>query len=110
MATRRRPSESQAARELAALGNPTRLRVFKLLVKAGPDGLNVGDLQRLTGVPGSTLAHHLATLAHAQLVMQERRGREVISTASFHAMHALVAYLTDQCCEGVHLESEEDAA
>jgi hypothetical protein len=43
-------------------------------------------------------------------VVQERRGREVISTASFHAMHALVAYLTDQCCEGVHLESEEDAA
>jgi DNA-binding transcriptional ArsR family regulator len=110
MAAGRRPSERRAARELAALGNPTRLRVFKLLVKAGPDGLNVGDLQSVTGVPASTLAHHLSTLAQARLVLQERRGREVISTANFQAMHALVAYLTDQCCEGVHLESEEDAA
>jgi DNA-binding transcriptional ArsR family regulator len=110
MAGGRRPGEKQAARELAALGNPTRLRLFKLLVRAGPDGLNVGDLQSVTGVPGSTLAHHLSTLAHARLVLQERRGREVISTANFRAMHALVAYLTDQCCEGIHLESESNAA
>jgi len=106
----KRPNEKQAARELGALGSPTRLRVFKLLVKAGPDGLNVGDLQRVTGVPASTLAHHLSTLASASLVQQQRRGREVISTANFPAMHALVAYLTDQCCEGVRLESEENAA
>jgi DNA-binding transcriptional ArsR family regulator len=110
MATRRRPTEKQAAQELGALGSPTRLRVFKLLVKAGPDGLNVGDLQRVTGVPASTLAHHLSTLARAGLVQQERRGREIISKANFMSMHALVSYLTDQCCEGVRLESEEDAA
>lgn len=110
MAAKRRPSEKQAARGLGALGSPTRLRVYRLLVKAGPDGLNVGDLQRTTGVPASTLAHHLSTLARAGLVAQERRGREVISTVSFPAMFALVSYLTDECCEGIRLESQEDAA
>lgn len=110
MATGRRPDAGRAARELAALGNATRLQVFRLLVKAGPDGLNVGELQRLTGVPPSTLAHHLSTLASARLVLQTRRGREIISTANFGAMRALVAYLTDQCCEGIELSTKGRAA
>jgi len=102
--------EEQVARRLAALGNRTRLGLFKLLVKAGPDGLNVGDLQRHLGVAPSTLAHHLATLARADLVTQDRKGREVISTANYQTMNALAGYLTDQCCVGVVLENSSDAA
>lgn len=102
--------ERQAADSLAALGNRTRLRLYRLLVRAGGDGLNVGDLQRLLEVPPSTLAHHLATLARAGLVTQERRGREVISRADYPAMRALVGYLTEQCCTGVRLEGDDQAA
>ncbi|MDH3235733.1 MAG: metalloregulator ArsR/SmtB family transcription factor [Alphaproteobacteria bacterium] len=105
-----RSSEEEAARGLAALGNRTRLRLFKLLVQAGPEGLNVGDLQRHLGVPASTLAHHLATLVRADLISQSRQGREVISSANYQSMNALAAYLTDQCCVGVALESAPDAA
>lgn len=95
--------EDQAAERLAALGNRTRLRLYRLLVRAGEDGLNVGELQRLLDVPASTLAHHLAALARAGLVLQERRGREVVSRADYATMNALVGYLTDQCCQGVRL-------
>ena len=103
-------NEEQAARRLAALGNRTRLRLFKLLIKAGPGGLNVGDLQRHLGVAPSTLAHHLATLARAGLILQSRRGREIVSTANYQSVNALAAYLSEQCCVGVALESSSDAA
>ena len=98
--------EEQAALRLSALGNPTRLRLFRLLVRAGPKGLNVGDLQRLLGVPGSTLAHHIAALVKADLLLQERRGREVICAANYGVMNGLVAYLTEQCCAGVEAGGE----
>lgn len=102
--------EQQAADSLAALGNRTRLRLYRLLVRAGDDGLNVGDLQRLLDVPPSTLAHHLAALARAGLVTQERRGREVISRADYRVMRGLIGYLTEQCCAGVRLEEDDRAA
>ncbi|MFQ5937166.1 MAG: ArsR/SmtB family transcription factor [Acidiferrobacterales bacterium] len=102
----KRPTENQAAQELAALGNATRLRLFKLLVRAGQDGLNIGDLQRLLDMPASTLAHHLSMLARADLVRQERRGREVICTANYEVVNGLVAYLKDQCCTGVRVRSD----
>lgn len=102
--------EEQAAQGLAALGNRTRLRLYRLLVRAGQDGLNVGDLQRHLGVPASTLAHHLATLARAGLVSQERAGREVITRADYAAMRALVGYLTEECCAGVRSSGDSDAA
>lgn len=93
--------EEQAGRLLAALGNPTRIRLFRLLVRAGPGGLTVGEVQRHLGIPGSTLAHHLASLVSAGLVDQVRQGREVRCTADFATMRALVGYLTDECCQGV---------
>jgi DNA-binding transcriptional ArsR family regulator len=95
------PSDQQAADALAALGNLTRLRLFRLLVQAGHDGLNVGELQRLLEQPASTLAHHLARLHQAGLVVQTRHGREVICTADYAQMDALLDFLTDQCCRGV---------
>ncbi len=110
MAKTRRSLEELAARALAALGNKTRLRLFRLLTRAGRDGLVVGQVQRHLGVPASTLAHHLSALAQAGLVVQERRGREVVCTADFAAMNGLTAYLTEHCCTGVRLEAEADAA
>ena len=103
-------NEEHAARSLAALGNRTRLRLFRLLVRAGGEGLNVGEIQRHLGIPGSTLAHHLGTLAQAGLVRQERNGREIVSTVDYPAMNGLVEYLTQECCAGIRIEDSTDAA
>ncbi len=94
-------TEESAAGSLAALGNPTRLRLYRLLVRAGPAGLPVGTLVRSLGVPASTLAHHLACLTRAGLVEQEQRGREVRSRPDFAAMNRLMTFLTAECCTGV---------
>lgn len=102
--------EKQAAEKLAALGNVTRLRLYRLLVRAGTQGLNVGQLQEMLSVPASTLAHHLASLVHAGLVEQERQGREVASRADYAAMESLVNFLTAECCAGIGREETNNAA
>ena len=102
--------EMQAADKLAALGNVTRLRLYRLLVRAGTEGLNVGELQELLNVPASTLAHHLASLVRAGLVEQDRKGREVLSRVDYDAMEALVTFLTAECCAGIGREKNYDAA
>ena len=99
-----------AARRLAALGNATRLALFRLLVRAGTGGMNIGEIQDRLGVPASTLAHHLRALAEAGVVTQEKRGREVINTANYAAMNGLVAYLTDECCHGFAAEDAQAKA
>jgi len=83
---------------LEALGQPTRLDVFRLLVKAGEPGLPFGEIQEMTGVPASTLSHHLATLARAGVISQTKQGRQNYSAADFTTMHALVEFLTAECC------------
>ena len=93
--------EQKAADALAALGNRTRLRIFKLLVRAGRDGTNVGTIQHMLDVPPTTLAHHIGVLAKAGLVDQERRGREVICTASFKAVNEVLEYVKAECCAGL---------
>ncbi len=102
--------EIQAAKGLAALGNRTRLRLFRLLVKAGEAGMNVGHIQASIEVPASTLAHHLTTLVRCGLVCQERRSREVISRVDYRAMRALTGYLTEECCTGAGITHHTDAA
>lgn len=97
------------ARALAALGHEARLAVFRLLVRAGHDGLNVGDLVSHVGVPASSLAHHLRALVMAGLVIQERRGREVVNRADFEAVKRTVGFLSAECCTGVTLVREEAA-
>lgn len=97
------------ARSLAALGHETRLGIYRLLVRAGRDGLNVGEIGQHMGMAPSTLAHHLRALADAGLVVQERRGREVFTRADFEAMRRTVSFLTAECCAGVK-HSREDAA
>jgi DNA-binding transcriptional ArsR family regulator len=93
--------ESDAAAKLAALGHEARLKVFRLLVRAGPDGLNIGDIGRLLGLAPSTLAHHLGALVAAGLVSQEKRGRETLNRADVTAMRTLFAYVEAECCAGV---------
>ena len=101
-------NDDTAAAALAALGNPTRLGLFRLLVRAGSAGLNTGDCVRHTGVPASTLAHHLMALARAGLIRQEKRGREVINAVDYAAIRDLTGFLTAECCVGVRLA--DDAA
>ena len=102
--------EDAAAQSLAALGNRTRLRLYRLLVRAGPEGLTVGEAQQKMDVPASTLAHHFSALTRAGLVVQERHGREVRCVANYAAMNALVDYLTAECCHGVAEDGTFEAA
>lgn len=92
---------NQAARCLEALGSPTRLEIYRLLVQAGPGGAVVGDLQARLGIPASTLSHHLARLVRVGLVDQERHSRNLVCRARYERMDALLAYLSDQCCQGL---------
>lgn len=95
---KKRLRESDAATSFDALGHKVRLRIFRLLVRAGEDGANVGNIGQALDLPASTLAHHLQTLVGAGLVRQERRGREIINRADYAAVNALTAYLTEECC------------
>ena len=101
---------SPNARALAALGHDARLSIFRLLVKAGDDGLRVGDIGEHLGLAPSTLAHHLSALVDAGLVVQDKQGREVFNRVDFPAMHQLVGFITSECCAGVTVRSSEDAA
>jgi DNA-binding transcriptional ArsR family regulator len=88
----------KAAKQLEALGNPTRLKVYRALVRAGEDGLPVGHLQDKIGIAASTLSHHLHRLILTGLVTQERQATTLICRANYPAMDALVGYLVDECC------------
>lgn len=88
----------EAARKLEALGNPTRLQVYRTLVRAGGAGLPVGRLQERLGIAASTLSHHLHRLISTGLVTQERQGTTLICRAHYPAMDELLGFLTDECC------------
>ena len=92
--------ETDVVRALAALAQEVRLRVFRALVVAGPAGLTPGDLAAQLEVAPNTLSFHLKELSHAGLISQERQGRNLIYRAAFDTMNALLAYLTENCCEG----------
>ncbi len=79
-------------------------------MKAGDEGLRVGDIGAHLGLAPSTLKHHLSTLVDAGLVLQEKQGREVFNKVDFSAMNRVVGFLTSECCAGVTLRTEEDAA
>lgn len=88
----------EAAARLEALGNPTRLKIYRMLVRAGDPGLSVGRLQSRLSIPGSTLSHHLKTLIIVGLVSQERDATTLICRASYPAMRGLVEFLVAECC------------
>ena len=85
---------------LAQLGNITRLRIFRLLVKAGKKGLSVGEIQEELNIPGSTLSHHISKLVNLDLLRQTREGRVLHCTANFDLLNDVVDALKDQCCVG----------
>jgi len=87
-----------AARQLESLGNPTRLQVYRALVRAGDDGMPVGSLQEKLDIAASTLSHHLKNLLATGLISQERQGTTLICRANYPAMDALVGYLVNECC------------
>lgn len=90
----------QAVDALAALAHESRLGVYRLLVEAGPQGLNAGTIAARLKLPPSSLTFHLQNLHRARLVTQERRSREIIYAADFDEMNELVGYLTENCCAG----------
>ncbi|HET7202272.1 MAG TPA: metalloregulator ArsR/SmtB family transcription factor [Steroidobacteraceae bacterium] len=83
---------------LAALAQESRLSVYRLLVRRGPDGLVVGEIGEKLGIPGPTLSFHLKELAQAGLVTARKESRFVYYAANFERMNALLAYLTENCC------------
>lgn len=101
---------AQHARALAALGHEARLAIFRLLVKAGENGLRVSDIGDNMGLAPSTLAHHLSTLVDSGLVVQERHGREVFNKVDYPVMRRVVNFLTSECCAGVEIRPAEHAA
>jgi len=91
----------ETADALNALGNPTRLSIYRLLVKAGEAGLSVGTIQAELAIPGSTLTHHLKHLMAVDLIHQERQGTTLLCRADYARMNAVLGFLTAECCIGV---------
>ena len=88
----------KAAAQLEALGNPTRLNIFRILVRAGDAGLPVGRVQERLDIPASTLSHHCKRLIETGLVTQERQATTLICRANYQSMNALIGYLANECC------------
>lgn len=85
---------------LAALGQSTRLALFRLLVQKEPTGLSAGALAEAVGCPHNTLSSHIAILARAGLVKGNREGRTIMYRADAVGVRALIAFLVTDCCEG----------
>lgn len=89
---------TDAATRLEALGNPTRLRIYRILVKAGDAGMSVGKLQMKLDIAGSTLSHHLKSMLIVGLIHQERQSTSLICRANYDVMRSLVGFLVSECC------------
>jgi len=87
-----------AATLLDQLGNRTRLQIIRMLVRAGEDGLSVGDIQRALEIPASTLSHHLGHLRGSGLIRQEREGTILRCCVDYALLRGLVDFLTAECC------------
>ena len=93
--------EAQALRAFAALSQETRLRIIRLLVAVGPDGLPAGAIgEAMDGASSSRTSFHLSHLEHAGLVMSRREGRSIIYSVSYPALSGLIAFLMRDCCQG----------
>jgi DNA-binding transcriptional ArsR family regulator len=90
----------QAVRALAALAQDTRLAIYRLLVQQGPEGLSAGTIAERLDIAGATLSFHLKELANAGMVESRQDGRFVYYSANYEQMNGLLAYLTENCCQG----------
>ena len=102
--------ETSVVKALAALAQPVRLQVFRALVVAGPRGMTPGTMADGLGISPSALSFHLKELTNAGLLTQERARRPQISRAAFGPLNALLAYLTDNCCQGAECAVDPAAA
>lgn len=89
-----------AVTALAALSQESRLGIFRILMRTGPEGLSAGKIGEALGIAPSSLSFHLKELSHANLVVSRQEGRYVIYSANFAAMNELLAFLTEDCCGG----------
>jgi DNA-binding transcriptional ArsR family regulator len=85
---------------LEKMGNPTRLAIVRMLIKAGPKGMSVGELQAHLGIPASTLSHHILFLVTASLILQEREGRVTRCKVNMPLLNEIVTALVAECCVG----------
>ncbi|MFT5111444.1 MAG: ArsR family transcriptional regulator [Parasphingorhabdus sp.] len=99
-------SIQQAAQGFLSVGSAHRLEVLKALVKAGPDGLGVGQLQEKLKIPASTLAHHLRMLCDGGLIQQQKQGRSVVNRAKFDHIEELASFLLKECCSESNCDSQ----
>jgi ArsR family transcriptional regulator len=93
-------SAPHALAALAALGQPTRLEIFRLLMRREPDGAPAGAIAEAIGCPHNTLSTHLSILARSRLIGGARDGRSIIYRASVDMMRSLIAFLVTDCCDG----------
>jgi DNA-binding transcriptional ArsR family regulator len=90
----------EAVKALAALAQPTRLALYRLLVSCGPEGMTAGEIAEALGASPATMSFHFRTLSHAGLIASRQAGRFVHYAANFAVMNDMVAYLTENCCGG----------
>lgn len=91
---------SSAILALAALAQPTRLDVFRLLVAREPDGLAAGDIAKRLAVPHNTMSSHLSILERAALVSSQRHGRSIVYRANLATLQSMTLFLLQDCCGG----------
>lgn len=91
---------------LAALAQESRLKVFRLLVQVGADGLPAGKIAEVIGITPSSLSFHLKELSHANMVTSRQKGRSVIYIANYAMMNQLMSFLTENCCQGSSCSTE----
>ena len=89
-----------ALAQLSALAQENRLALFRLLVKAGHEGMAAGDIAAALGVPANTLSAQLSILSQAGLIAGTRQGRSIIYTAQYDAISGLIVFLMEDCCQG----------
>jgi len=89
-----------ASKRLAELGNLTRLSIFRYLVKTGPEGAPVGQIQKEIGIPGSTLSHHINRLVSVGLIRQIRDSRILYCVPQYEALEEVIKFLLSECCAG----------
>ncbi len=86
------------AKALKELGHPTRLAIYKSVVRAGYQGIAVGGLQEKLDIPGSTLSHHISGLVSAGLISQRRESRTLYCIAEYEKLQSVLSFLQDECC------------
>ena len=91
---------NKAVEAFSGLAQESRLKVFRLLVQVGSDGIAAGDIAKAVGVPKNTMSSHLAVLARANLVQARKEGRSMIYAVDLEGTRALLSFLIEDCCQG----------